>query len=78
MDGAGQVVVVKDKGMPQHQYEGEYGNLYVELQIVMPATLSAEAKEGVCMSAIGQQADALGLIGQERMHGCKGNGHGLI
>lgn len=32
--------------MPQHQYEGEYGNMYVELQIVLPPKLTDEQREG--------------------------------
>lgn len=43
----GQVIVIADKGMPQHQYEGEYGNLYVEMQVVLPPTLDDATREGL-------------------------------
>lgn len=48
----GQVIVIPDKGMPQHQYEGEFGNLYVELQVVFPAKLSEDAQDGMSRAAI--------------------------
>eukprot|EP01117_Protostelium_nocturnum_P020610 TRINITY_DN936_c0_g1_i1.p1 TRINITY_DN936_c0_g1~~TRINITY_DN936_c0_g1_i1.p1 ORF type:complete len:373 (-),score=139.81 TRINITY_DN936_c0_g1_i1:46-1164(-) len=42
----GQIISIAEEGMPHHNYSSQFGNLYVEFTIVMPAKLNEEQKEG--------------------------------
>ena len=40
----GQVIRIKGEGMPQHNFPGDKGDLYVTVQVVIPVGLTAEQR----------------------------------
>jgi DnaJ-related protein SCJ1 len=43
----GQVIMVKDEGMPHHEYPSFKGNLYIEFSIKFPESLTSAQKQGL-------------------------------
>jgi len=43
----GQVIMVKDEGMPHHEYPSFKGNLYIEFSIKFPEALTPAQKQGL-------------------------------
>jgi len=41
----GEVVVLEEEGMPQHNYASQMGNLYIEFSIKMPTSVTEEQKK---------------------------------
>eukprot|EP00124_Ichthyophonus_hoferi_P000179 Ihof_evm16s6 gene=Ihof_evmTU16s6 len=41
----GQVITIVNQGMPKHQFPSEFGNMYVEISIAMPTSLSDSSKD---------------------------------
>jgi DnaJ-related protein SCJ1 len=42
----GQVIPIQGEGMPQHNFPSQKGNLYVEITVKFPASVTEEQKEG--------------------------------
>lgn len=42
----GQVITIKEEGMPQHNFPSQAGDLLIEITVKFPATLTEEQKEG--------------------------------
>eukprot|EP00123_Amoebidium_parasiticum_P009169 comp19297_c1_seq1/m.22144 comp19297_c1_seq1/g.22144 ORF comp19297_c1_seq1/g.22144 comp19297_c1_seq1/m.22144 type:complete len:363 (-) comp19297_c1_seq1:194-1282(-) len=43
----GQVITLTGEGMPKHQFPSEFGNLYVEVMVVLPQKIDADMKDGL-------------------------------
>jgi len=42
----GEIIMLEDEGMPHHNWQSQMGNLYVEVSIKMPTSLTEEQKQG--------------------------------